>query len=112
MRGISRSAYSGADGDSSKLDQLRIAAIIKTKGKTKKVQFKIVDIDIAALGSLDYVLGIFTDRNPSKWGQQCYTSTYEDHPLNSGATLKFTDPDTGFQLSAHTPPITVVAFEP
>jgi hypothetical protein len=49
--------------------------------------------------------------NGKKSGHQEYTEAGE-HDLNSGAVLKFTDPDTGLQLSAHTPPITVVAIEP
>jgi len=49
--------------------------------------------------------------NGKKSGQQEYTEA-GSHDLNSGAVLKFTDPDTGLQLSAHTPPITVVAVEP
>ncbi|MBE0481108.1 MAG: hypothetical protein IBX68_09025, partial [Dehalococcoidia bacterium] len=44
-------------------------------------------------------------------GQQLYTEP-GDYELNSGAVLKFIDPDTGFQLSAHTPPLVVTAFEP
>jgi uncharacterized repeat protein (TIGR01451 family) len=61
-------------------------------------------------------LEISTDINPGtgngrKPGHQEYTEAGE-HDLNSGAVLKFTDPDTGLQLSAHTPPITVVAYEP
>jgi len=79
---------------------------VKTPGKSNKVHFWIKEIDITASDSLDFVLGIFTDRNPSKWGQQCYTSPCL-HYLNSGATLKFTDPGTGFQLSAHTCPLPV-----
>jgi len=85
---------------------------IKTTGKTNKVHFWIEEVDIATGDSLDYVLSIFTDRNSSKWGQQCYTSTYEDLPLNSGATIKFTDPETGFQLSAHTCPILIDVVSP
>ena len=79
---------------------------IRTPGKSNKVHLKITGINVTAGDSLDFVLGIFTDRNPSKWGQQCYTSPCL-HYLNSGATLKFTDPGTGFQLSAHTCPLPV-----
>jgi len=84
----------------------------KTPGKSNKVQFWIKEIDITIGDSLNFVLGIFTARNPSRWGQQCYTSTYENHPLNSGATLKFTDPETGVQLSAHTCPILIDVVSP
>ena len=82
---------------------------IKVRGKANKVQFKITGISISSFGSAEFVLGIFTDKNPA--GKQCYTSdgTYE---LNSGAVLKFIDPGTGFQLSAHTPPIDVEVTEP
>lgn len=81
---------------------------IRTTGKANKVHFAITSIDIGIGGSLQFVLGIFTDHNPAKKGsgKQCYTSDGE-HDLNSGATLKFTDPATGLQLSAHTPPIPV-----
>ena len=86
---------------------------IRTPGKSNKVHFKITGINVTAGDSLDFVLGVFTDKNPAKKnsGKQCYTSdgTYD---LNSGAVLKFTDPETGFQLSAHTPPITVEVFVP
>jgi hypothetical protein len=85
---------------------------IKTTGKTNKVHFWIKEIDITAGDSLNFVLGIFTDRNPSRRGHQCYTSTCEDHPLNAGATIKFTDPETGFQLSAHTCPVLVDVVSP
>ena len=82
---------------------------IKVRGKANKVQFKITGIDILSSESAEFLLGIFTDKNPA--GKQCYTSdgTYE---LNSGAVLKFIDPETGFQLSAHTPPIDVEVTEP
>ncbi len=84
---------------------------IETKGKTNKVQFEITGIDIGSGGSLDFVLGIFTDKNPGKKnrdpsGTQEYT-TQGCYELNSGATVKFIDPDTGLQLSAHTCPIPV-----
>ncbi len=84
---------------------------IETKGKTDKVQLDITGISVPAGGSVEFVLAIFTDKNPGKKnadpsGTQEYTSPgcYE---LNSGAVVKFTDPGTGFQLSAHTVPLTV-----
>jgi hypothetical protein len=80
---------------------------IQTTGKTNKVHFWVNGIDLAAGDSFDFVLGVFTDRNSSRWGHQCYTSLFEAHPLNSGATVKFTDPETGFQLSAHTCPVLI-----
>ena len=79
---------------------------VKTPGKSNKVHFWIKNINVGAGDSWTCTLGIFTDRNPSKWGQQCYTSPCL-HYLNSGATLKFTDPVTDFQLSAHTCPLPV-----
>ncbi|UCD30157.1 MAG: hypothetical protein JSV03_06720 [Planctomycetota bacterium] len=86
----------------------------ETKGKTKKVQLEITGISVGIGGSLDFVLGIFTDCNPGKGKNaphQEYTSP-GDYELNSGATVKFIDPATGLQLSAHTCPITVTAYPP
>ena len=82
---------------------------IKVRGKANKVQFEITGISIPISENPDFVLGIFTDKNPA--GKQSYSTdgTYE---LNSGAVLKFIDPGTGFQLSAHTPQITVVVEQP
>ena len=82
---------------------------IVVRGKANKVQFEITGIDISSNGSEVFTLGIFTDKNPA--GKQSYSTdgTYE---LNSGAVLKFIDPGTGFQLSAHTPPLTVDVTEP
>jgi uncharacterized repeat protein (TIGR01451 family) len=83
----------------------------ETKGSSNKVQLDITGVDVAAAGSVDFVLAVFTDKNPGKKkqtpsGTQEYTSpgTYE---LNSGAVVKFIDPGTTLQLSAHTAPITV-----
>jgi len=54
---------------------------------------------------------ISTDINPA--GQQEYTDEEPTvHDLNSGATLKFIASDTGFQCSAHTPPIMVTTSIP
>jgi hypothetical protein len=84
---------------------------IETKGSSNKVQLDITDVDVGVAGSVDFVLAVFTDKNPGKKkrtpsGTQEYTSpgTYE---LNSGAVVKFIDPGTGLQLSAHTAPIPV-----
>lgn len=91
---------------------------IETKGKTNKVQLDITGIAVDDGDTLYFVLAIFTDKNPGKKnrdpsGTQEYTSpgTYE---LNSGAVIKFTDPATSLQLSAHTAPIeiTVVGDDP
>jgi uncharacterized repeat protein (TIGR01451 family) len=84
---------------------------IETKGRSNKVQLDITDVDVGVAGSVDFVLAVFTDKNPGKKkktppGTQEYTSrgTYE---LNSGAVVKFIHPDTSLQLSAHTAPIPV-----
>ena len=91
--------------------------ISKVSGRTQKLHLAwtgITDLE-GEYGALAY-LEISTDINPGtgngkKPGHQEYTEAGE-HDLNSGAVLKFTDPDTGFQLSAHTPPRTVGAVEP
>jgi len=91
---------------------------IRTTGKTNKVHFCIKEIDITS-GSepLIFTLGVFTDHNPAKNdpGKQCYTSPSppdEPYELNSGAVIKFTDPETLLQLSAHTASIPVEVVEP
>jgi hypothetical protein len=97
------------------------AIMSKTTGKTEKEH--LTWTGIPNFEDDDYALALLeisTDMNPGHGngknlkfpdGHQEYTEAGE-HDLNSGAVLKFTDPDTGFQLSAHTPPITVVAVEP
>jgi len=89
---------------------------IWTTGKTNKVHFSISEIDITSGNSLEFTLGIFTDHNPAKNhpGKQCYTSPSpvdEPYELNSGAVIKFIDPDTGLQLSAHTASIPIEVVE-
>ncbi len=89
---------------------------IRTTGKTNKVHFCISEIDITSGNSLTFTLGVFTDHNPAKKnsGKQCYTSPSppdEPYELNSGAVIKFTDGDTGLQLSAHTASIPVEVVE-
>lgn len=90
---------------------------LKTTGKTKKVHLtweEFGDLDDEGLAQL--WLEISTDintgtGNSKKPGHQEYTSTGW-HDLNSGAVLKFIDSEgTGFQLSAHTPSITVYATD-
>ena len=99
-----------------------------TTGKTEKVHLiwseigDLEDEDGAYLLieiSTDVNTGRGTANNPGnsgknpKGGHQEYTDDVcTEHELNSGAVLKFIDPDTGFQLSAHTPPITVTAHVP
>jgi hypothetical protein len=84
----------------------------KTIGKSKKVfltwDLSLVEGDFPADTSAVLKLQISTDLNPS--GKQEYTTpgTYE---LNSGAVLKFKNPD-GIQLSAHTPILEVTVVEP
>jgi uncharacterized repeat protein (TIGR01451 family) len=99
--------------------------IVETKlsGCTEKVhlfwsEIGYLDADGA---SAALTLAVSTDVNPGtnknkdgkgrKNGHQEYTSEGE-HDLNSGATLKFIDADTGLKLSAHTPSIVVYAYEP
>lgn len=83
-------------------------------GKTEKVHLTWSNFGDLTDGSHAQLwLEISTDINPGtgngkKSGHQEYTSAGE-HDLNSGAVLKFVDPETGFQLSAHTPPLTVTA---
>lgn len=76
------------------------------KGKTKKIQMT-WEVEGSG-GTLILIVG--TDFNPGQGkkdpGNWEYTSIGE-HDINSGATLKFTDPETGLQLSAHTSPLTV-----
>jgi hypothetical protein len=70
----------------------------KTKGKSEKV-FLYWDIgDIPAGATVTLKLQISTDLNPS--GRQEYTSP-GDYTLNSGAVLKFLNPNN-IQLSGHT----------
>jgi uncharacterized repeat protein (TIGR01451 family) len=97
-----------------------------TTGSSNKVHIVITGIDITTgEGSDSVVLAIFTDKNPGKKkktpsGTQEYTTANGPDPedvyyLNSGATVKFIDPDPtryGFQLSAHTLPIKVKVSEP
>lgn len=86
---------------------------VSWSGETKKVH---LSWDVGDDGDLTAVLTleVSTDWNPGQKkkdpGVHGYTSTGL-HDLNSGATLKFTDGDTLLQLSAHTGPITVEAFQ-
>ena len=85
-------------------------------GKTKKVHLTLSDFEVANGGSAQFILGIFTDYNPGKGktpGIHSYSSP-GDYELNSGAVVKFTDPDPdgpGFQLSAHTPSIEITVYD-
>lgn len=108
--------YSGCDYPDKKLLQppSQTPDVPKKSGKTEKLHLNwdLDDLGDEALTKL--YLEISTDLNPGKGkknpdGHQEYTSE-GDHDLNSGATLKFTDPDTGLQLSAHTCAITVEAW--
>jgi len=84
-------------------------------GKTNKVHLTWdLEGDLANEDSAWLVLDISTDINPGggkkNGGHQEYTSPgWND--LNSGAVVKFIDSETGFQLSAHTPPLSVLAEE-
>lgn len=85
-------------------------------GKTNKEHLAWTGIpDMVDADWAEAYLLISTDVNPGQKNKTPPKNEYTEageHDLNSGAVLKFTDPDTGFQLSAHTPPITVEAFEP
>jgi len=100
---------------------------IKLKGKTKKAQleWEVGTLTAGQWSNSDLVIstdvntGRGTANNPDnsgknpKGGYQEYTDEEStEHDLNSGATLKFTDPDTGLQLSAHTAPIVVTTYVP
>ena len=88
--------------------------VIETKGKTNKVQFKVTGIDIDAGGEVECTFGVFTDYNPGKGkpdGIHCYSTAGEDYELNSGATIKVLDPNTGLQLSATTGPVLIDVAE-
>lgn len=78
---------------------------LKTKGKSDKVTLKWTIGDISPGSGYSLWLNVSTDLNPS--GKQEFTSPgcYE---LNSGSVVKFIDPLTGNQLSAHTGSVKVV----
>ena len=79
---------------------------IKLSGKTEKPKIKWDNFSLDENASATAVLDVSTDINPG--GHQSY-STAGEYEMNSGAVLKFIDSEgTGFQLSAHTPQITVV----
>ena len=82
---------------------------VKLSGKTEKpkIKWNTFSLGDGALATADLIVS--TDVNPG--GQHSY-STAGEYEMNSGAVLKFTDfAGTGFQLSAHTPQITVEVFE-
>lgn len=84
-------------------------------GNTEKQHITWTVGDVADANDAELILEISTDINTGHGnkkkdsGHQEYTSEGW-HTLNSGAVLKFTDPITGFRLSAHTPEIRVWAF--
>ncbi|MHC4657781.1 MAG: hypothetical protein ACYS83_01205 [Planctomycetota bacterium] len=92
----------------------------KKSGKTEKLHlsWSLADLGNGAITQL--FLEISTDVNDGQGKKSVPKNEYTSdgpHDLNSGATLKFNDGDgsgdsTGFQLSAHTAPITVTAFAP
>jgi len=90
---------------------------IVEKGNTKKLKLTWEDIDdIINDGDSESIwIEVSTDVNPGQAKKTDGVNEYTElgpHDLNSGATLKFIDSETGLQLSAHTAPITVVAYEP
>jgi uncharacterized repeat protein (TIGR01451 family) len=87
---------------------------IEWTGKTEKahLNWEIDDLDPGETARL--VLLIATDVNPGQKPKDPQVNEYTeagDHDLNSGATLKFTDPD-GTQLSAYTDSIVATAVIP
>lgn len=88
----------------------------KEKGNTKKIQMTWDDLDDLADGEYEQLwLEISTDENPGQGKKNPPKNEYTEagpHDLNSGVTVKFIDPATGLQLSAHTCPLTVEAYDP
>jgi uncharacterized repeat protein (TIGR01451 family) len=80
----------------------------RLKGKSQKVSLHWDIGDLLPTETARLVLLVSTDKNPA--GHQEYSSpgVYE---LNSGATLKFIDPEQEVQLSAYTDSILVTAEE-
>jgi hypothetical protein len=89
---------------------------VKLSGKTDKPKIKWsgFNLDDDTLETANLIVS--TDINPGGHHSYSTASTAgEEYEMNSGAVLKFTDSGTdgtGFQLSAHTPQITVVVYEP
>jgi hypothetical protein len=81
---------------------------VTVSGKTDKPKIKWDNFSLSDGEFKTANLLVSTDVNPG--GLHSY-STAGEYEMNSGAVLKFTDPGTGFQLSAHTPQITVEVFE-
>ena len=84
-------------------------------GETEKIFLTWTVGDVVDGNEVNLLIEISTDINPGQGKKSPpkneYTSTGK-HCLNSGAVLKFTDPVTGFILSAHTPEICVWAYDP
>jgi len=79
-------------------------------GKKQKVRLTWEEIppladDDAALAHLE----ISTNVNPKTGQQEFADEVLTEHELNSGALLKFVDPETGLHLRADIPPIVVTA---
>ncbi|MFX0081257.1 MAG: hypothetical protein ACFE94_05845 [Candidatus Hodarchaeota archaeon] len=77
-------------------------------GKSHKVHFEWTIGNLGSGDSTSIIIGVSTDTNPA--GHQEYTTSgvYE---LNSGATLKFIDPEQDMQLSAVTDSIYVEVYD-
>jgi hypothetical protein len=73
--------------------------VTRTRGKSEKVKLTWTIGDLSPGSASSLWLYVSTDLNPA--GKQEFTSPgcYE---LNSGSVVKFKDPITGSQLSAHT----------
>jgi len=83
--------------------------VMKTKGKSQKVKLKwtIGDLSPGSVSSLWFYVS--TDLNPVSKQEFTSPGCYE---LNSGSVVKFKDPLTGNQLSAHTGSVYVFVGTP
>lgn len=95
------------DGSSTSYDYTDPA---KLSGKTEVVKLSWTDVPPLADGDLVApYLEISTDVDPKTGQQEFADDVVTEHELNSGAVLKFTDPETGLHLRADIPPIVVTA---
>lgn len=82
---------------------------VQGSGKAQKVNLRWKDVPLLADGhGVAPKLEISTDVN-HKGKQEFADGVLTEHELNSGAVLKFIDPETGLHLRADTPPIMVMA---
>jgi len=96
--------------DGKKLDYDHDTAPAKLSGKTAQVKLSWKDIPLLADGYIFAPkLEISTDIDPKMGQQEFADEVLTEHELNSGAVLKFVDPETGLHLRADIPPIVVTA---